>query len=130
MGTVKRTISEMNEEARSAAGGFLLETVGGKGSGAHFEPSNPKAFEEDREKLSKALGRDHFVAEKDVEGKLVGKVELGGNVWGRIDQGQEGFALVPWNDSLTELIGKDVSMNREAGETVAKSVEDSISLER
>lgn len=132
MGKIKRAGAEITEEVRSAAGGFLLETIGGKGEGPKFvmTPEKREAFEADRQKLGQATGREHFFSDGDVSGRLMGKVELGGNELARIDCGKEGIALTPWQDDMSPFLGKDVSISRDQGQTITRELNNSIERER
>mgnify|MGYP000694381730 CR=1 FL=1 len=65
------------------------------------------------DKLSKATGKEHFLATERVKGILLGKVELSEKEWGRV--GQEGgrVALVPWRGDVVKSLGKEISFNPE-----------------
>lgn len=124
--TLKRDLGDMNEEVRSAMGSFLLESIGGEGAGPQLqrvERTEPAEFEADRQRLCEATGKDHFLAEEDVQGRLIGKVELGDDMWGRVSQEGGRVALVPWDEKMTDLLGMDVGVNREQGKTVMQAVE-------
>ena len=124
--SLKKDLGDMNEEVRSACGSFLLGLVGGQGAGPQLqrvERTEPAEFEADRKRLCEATGKDHFLAEEDVQGKLIGKVELGDNMWGRVSQKDGRIALVPWEKEMTDLLGMEVSVNREQGKTVMQAVE-------
>jgi len=65
------------------------------------------------DKLSKATGKEHFLATKKVTGILLGKVELLEKEWGRLGQEGGSVALVPWRGDMVKSLGKEISFNPE-----------------
>lgn len=71
---------------------------------------------DDKAKLEKATGKDHhYSAEKELSGRYMGKVKLEGKDWARIDQGKR-VALVPWNEQMSQHLGKQVDIKREGNQ--------------
>ena len=121
MGELKKFGAEATEYTRAAIGGFLLEAIGGQGGGP--QQLDFERFEKDQARLSAATNKEHFVAEKEVDGVLLGKAELGGGTWGRVSQEDGRVALVPWREEMTDLLGMDVKVSREAGQTKMQALE-------
>lgn len=106
--SVKRDLYNVNEEVRSGIGGALLESIGGTPGGAKLLPEQ----ESDLEKLNEATGKEHSIAEGDVSGVYVGKVELGDSEFARIQQEDGSFLLSEWSPEMTDLLGKEIEISR------------------
>lgn len=110
---VKRDLYNINEEIRSGIGGALLESIGGTPGGANLLPEQ----ESDLQKLNEATGKEHSIAEGDVSGVYVGKVELGDSEFARIQQEDGSFLLSEWRPEMTDFLGQEIGISRgESGE--------------
>ncbi len=105
--SVKKDLLDVNEDVRSAMGGFLLENIGGKADAPRYQPE----VRSDLGKLNEATGKDHSFLDGDVQGKYVGKIELGGNEFGRIERADGGFSFVEWDPKTTGETNFLVEMN-------------------
>jgi len=123
---VKKDLYNVNEEVRSAAGGFLIEAVGGTASGAKLLAEQ----ERDLEKLNNATGKEHIVTEGDVNGIYVGKAQLGDDPFARIEQEDGSFVLSKWGPEMTKHLGKEVGISRGAKGELSISRADTGSIER
>lgn len=105
---VKRDLYNVNEEVRSAIGGALLESVGGTAQG----PNLLHERESKLQKLNDATGKEHSIAEGDVSGVYVGKIELGGSEFARIQQEDGSFLLSEWSPEMTDFLGQEIEISR------------------
>lgn len=124
--SVKRDLYNLNEEVRSAVGGALLESIGGSPGGAKLLPEQ----EGDLEKLSEVTGKEHSIAEGDVSGVYVGKVELGDGEFARIQQEDGSFVLSEWSPEMTDFLGQEIGISRGDNGEVSITRAEGNSIER
>ena len=68
-------------------------------------------LDQDLKKLSDVTGKDYEIIKGDISGTYLGKVELGGSMYGMVKrQDSETIGLTPWSEELTGQMGKDISI--------------------
>ena len=83
-----------------------------------------KDFDEDLRRFSVATGRDYELAEGDIEGRYLGKVELAGKTYGMVQQHEKNIVgLVFWSEDLTGCVNKEIKITGQDTRTVER-VED------
>lgn len=121
MRAVGKFIADTADVIGKMAGGVLLESIGGSAatppqpSFKIEQPSGPD-YAKDRERLENSTGKPHYYVSGQVEGRLLGKVNLGSEPFARISH-QEGkaVALVPWRDEMTRHLGKELTVSHDKG---------------
>lgn len=135
MNAVGRFIGDTANLVGQTVGDVLIQSIGGSPSGQQpsFRIEQPagRNYAADRERLENATGRPHFYVSGQVQGKLMGKANLGGEPWARIAQ-QDGraVALVPWREDMTKHLGCEISVSHEKGRELTLQVAPSRGLGR
>ena len=123
---VKRDLYNVNEEMRSAIGGALLESVGGKAQGPNLLPERESKLQ----KLNDATGKEHSIAEGDVSGVYVGKIELGSSEFARIQQEDGSYLLSTWSPEMTDFLGREIEISRRGNGEISITRAESNSITR
>jgi len=122
MKAVGKFIAETADVIGKTAGAVLIESIGGNASTPHqpsFKIEQPAGtnYAQDRERLENSTGKPHYYVSGHVEGRLLGKVNLGGEPFARIAHQQgKAVALVPWREQMTRHLGKDISITHDKGQ--------------
>ena len=122
MKAVGKFIAETADVIGKTAGAVLIESIGGNASTPHqpsFKIEQPAGtnYAQDRERLENSTGKPHYYVSGQVEGRLLGKVNLGGEPFARIAHQQgKAVALVPWREQMTRHLGKDISITHDKGQ--------------
>lgn len=121
MKAVGEFIADTADVIGKTAGGVLLESIGG-GAATPQQPSfrieQPPSLDyaKDRERLENSTGKPHYYVSGQVEGRLLGKANLGGEAFARISHQQgKAVALVPWREEMTRHIGKELTVSHDKG---------------
>ena len=128
MKAVGKFIADTADLIGKTAGGVLIESIGGSASTAHqpsfkIEQAPGPNYARDRERLENSTGKPHYYVSGQVEGRLLGKANLGGEPFARISHQQgKAVALVPWREEMTRHIGKEISISHDKGQDMTIQV--------
>jgi hypothetical protein len=88
-------------------------------------------LEQARQQLERATGQAHtFATTPRVAGRLVDRVELAGEDFGRVRDRQNHLLLVPWRPDLAQHLGRSVTMQLDAERQVTRVLAEAPRRER
>ncbi len=88
-------------------------------------------LEQARQQLEHATGQAHtFATTPRVAGRLVDRVELAGEDFGRVRDRANHLVLVPWTREMGQHLGRSVTMQLDAGRQVTRVLAEAPRRER
>jgi hypothetical protein len=118
-----RAVRHMAElQAHNAAQARMSEQHARETSASQARIDHLEKREADRDKLNQATGKEHhFRDQGTASGRYVGKVQLGGQQYARLDEGRS-VGLVKYDKAMGQHLGKDITvMQHERGVAVERT---------